>query len=129
MLFYLWGVLRGKKESCLQQMPESVNQYCAPQDIPQPIMSLPENRCSLRPITENTSEEANPVVEVPASEETRSLLTSRVVKKDCNTGGPSLVQLEHGLNSSSSHVVLSDGTNQVFFFLLHINYLIVFDYR
>ncbi|KAL8534784.1 hypothetical protein ACS0TY_010715 [Phlomoides rotata] len=112
MLFYLWGVLRGKKESCLQQMPESVNQYCTPQDIPQPIMSLPENRCSLRPITENVSEDANPLVEVPASEELRSLLTSRVVNRDCNTGGSSLVQLEHGLNSSSSFAIRSDGVKQ-----------------
>ncbi|KAL3652092.1 hypothetical protein CASFOL_001773 [Castilleja foliolosa] len=46
LLFFLWGVFRGKKESSLQQqMPESLNQICVPRNIPPPIMSLPENRC------------------------------------------------------------------------------------
>lgn len=112
MLFFLWGVFRGKKESCLQQMPESINQYCAPRDIPAPIMSLPENRCSLRPITENASQDADPVLEVPASEELRSLVSSRVVKKDCGTKVSSLDRWDHGLNSSSSHAVQSDGAKQ-----------------
>ncbi|KAI3471318.1 hypothetical protein Pfo_027981 [Paulownia fortunei] len=110
MLFFLWGVFRGKKESYLQHMPESINQFCAPRDIPPPIMSLPENICSLRPISEDlhVSEDAAPVLEVPASEELRRLLSSRVVNRDCGTKVSSLDRLDHSLNSSSSPAVRSD---------------------
>ncbi|KAK6118468.1 hypothetical protein DH2020_047735 [Rehmannia glutinosa] len=112
MLFFLWGVFRGKKESCLQQMPESLNQFCAPRDIPPPIMSLPENRCSLRPIAVDLhgSEDAAPVLELPASEELRRLLSSRVANRDCGT--KSLDQLDHRLNSSSSPAVQGDSANR-----------------
>ncbi|KAK4436126.1 hypothetical protein Salat_0776300 [Sesamum alatum] len=99
MLFFLWGVFRGKKDSCLQKMPESVNQCSAPLDIPPPIMSLPENRCSLGPITDDVlvSEDAAPVLEVPASEELQSLLSSRAL-----TNVSSLDKLNHRPNTSST---------------------------
>ncbi|KAL0403358.1 UNVERIFIED_CONTAM: hypothetical protein Sradi_1976600 [Sesamum radiatum] len=109
MLFFLWGVFRGKKESCLQKMPESLNQCCAPRDIPPPIMSLPENRCSLGPITEDllAGEDAAPVLEVPASEELRSLLSSRAV-----ASVSSLDPLNHRLNSSSTLAGESESAKQ-----------------
>ncbi|KAL0452282.1 UNVERIFIED_CONTAM: hypothetical protein Slati_1206300 [Sesamum latifolium] len=109
MLFFLWGVFRGKKESCLQKMPESLNQCCAPRDIPPPIMSLPENRCSLGPITEDllVSEDAAPVLEVPASEELRSLLSSRAV-----ANVSSLDLLNHRPNSSSTAAGESESAKQ-----------------
>ncbi|KAK4403774.1 hypothetical protein Sango_0746000 [Sesamum angolense] len=109
MLFFLWGVFRGKKESCLQMMPESLNQCCAPRDIPPPIMSLPENRCSLGPITEDllVSEDAAPVLEVPASEEIPSVLSSRAV-----ANVSSLDPLNHGPNSSSTAAGESESAKQ-----------------
>lgn len=107
MLFFLWGVFRGKKESSLQQMPESV---IAPRDIPPPIMSLPDNRCSLRPITENASQDVHSGIEVPASEELQGL--PRVVKRDFGIYVSPLDQLSHGLNSSSSSAVQSDDAKQ-----------------
>lgn len=107
MLFFLWGVFRGKKESSLRQMPESV---IAPRDIPPPIMSLPDNRCSLRPITENASQDVHPGLEVPVSEELQGL--PRVVKRDFGIYVSPLVQLSHGLNSSSSSAVQSDDAKQ-----------------
>ncbi|KAL6527040.1 hypothetical protein OROGR_016130 [Orobanche gracilis] len=84
MLFFLWGVFRGKKESCLQSMPESLNQFRAPCSIPPPIMSLPENRCSLRPIAEDLHgrEDTAPV---PTSEELRRLLSSRAGNTESGT--------------------------------------------
>ncbi|GFQ03472.1 tyrosine-protein kinase baz1b [Phtheirospermum japonicum] len=110
MLFFLWGVFRGKKESCLQQqMPQSLNQICVPRNIPSPIMSLPENRCSLRPIAEDGSEEdaARPVLGVSASEELHRLLSSRVSSRDCDNKS-----LEHRLNASTSPAVHSDNANR-----------------
>ncbi|XP_011084637.1 uncharacterized protein LOC105166844 [Sesamum indicum] len=109
MLFFLWGVFRGKKESCLQKMPESLNQCCAPRDIPPPIMSLPENRCSLGPITEDllASEDASPVLDMPASEELRNLLSSRAV-----ASVSSLDSLNHRPNPSSTVAGESESTKQ-----------------
>ncbi|XP_057774074.1 uncharacterized protein LOC130993263 isoform X2 [Salvia miltiorrhiza] len=107
MLFFLWGVFRGKKELSLRQMPEST---IAPRDIPPPIMSLPENRCSLRPISENASQDGHPGLKVPTSEELQGL--TRVVKRDVTMDIPPLDQLGHGLNSSLSSTVKSDGAKQ-----------------
>ncbi|KAL3650138.1 hypothetical protein CASFOL_006541 [Castilleja foliolosa] len=110
LLFFLWGVFRGKKESCLQQqMPESLNQICVPQNISPPIMSLPENRCSLRRIADDGSEEdaAPPVLGATASKELQRLLSSRVASRDCDTKS-----LEHRLNASTSPAVQSDNANR-----------------
>ncbi|KAH6771025.1 hypothetical protein C2S52_015828, partial [Perilla frutescens var. hirtella] len=104
MLFFLWGVFRGKKESSVRQMPESLT---APRDIPPPIMSLPENRCSLRPITENESGDVHAGLEVPASEELHGL--PRVVKRGFGIDIFPLDQLGDGLNSSSSSALQSEG--------------------
>lgn len=113
MLFFLWGVFRGKKESCLQHMPEPLDQFCAPQDIPPPIMSLPENRCSLRPIAEDLhmTEDAAPVLEVSASEELQRLLSSKV-NEDCGTKLLSSSHLDHRPDSSFLPVVRSDSAKQ-----------------
>ncbi|CAA0817153.1 RING/FYVE/PHD zinc finger superfamily protein [Striga hermonthica] len=84
MLFFLWGVFRGK-DSCLQLMPVSPNQFCTPQSIPPPIMSLPESRCSFIPIAEDQDGSGNAVTQVletPASEELQRLLSSRVANRD-----------------------------------------------
>ncbi|KAK6129394.1 hypothetical protein DH2020_036870 [Rehmannia glutinosa] len=69
-------------------------------------------RCSLRPITVDLhgSEDAAPVLELPASEELRRLLSSRVANRDCGT--KSLDQLDHRLNSSSSPAVQGDSANR-----------------
>ncbi|KAL6501029.1 hypothetical protein OROHE_025226 [Orobanche hederae] len=98
MLFFLWGVFRGKKESCLQSMPESLNQFRAPRSIPPPIMSLPEIRCSLRPIAEDLHERED-AAPVPTSEELSRLLSSRAGNTD--SGTKSLNWLDHRLISSS----------------------------
>ncbi|KAL1550604.1 dentin sialophosphoprotein-like isoform X1 [Salvia divinorum] len=64
MFFFLWGVFRGKKEPSPRQMPEST---IAPRHIPPPIMSLPENRCSLKPISDNTSQDGPSPRQMPES--------------------------------------------------------------
>ncbi|KAL9164222.1 hypothetical protein ABFS82_06G091100 [Erythranthe guttata] len=114
MLYFLWGVFRGKKESCLQQMPEPLDQFFASRDIPAPIMSLPENRCSIRPVAEDlhTSEDAAaPVLEVPASDELHRLLLSKAVNEDRGTI-LSFDQLDHKSNASSSPIVRSESAKQ-----------------
>ncbi|PIN00364.1 hypothetical protein CDL12_27130 [Handroanthus impetiginosus] len=112
-LFFLWGVFRGKKESSLQHMPESLNQFTAPLDIPPPIMSLSENRCSPRPIGEDLSvnEDASPVVEAPASKAVQNLLSSRA-NGDCVVNESSLDELECRLSSNSSAAVQSDSAKR-----------------
>ncbi|KAI3473851.1 hypothetical protein Pfo_028032 [Paulownia fortunei] len=114
MLFFLWGVFRGKKESCLQHMPESLEQFNAPQDMPPAIVSLPENRCSLRPVGNDLpgSEHAAPAPEVLSAEELCNLWSSRTVNGDCSTKVSSLDQPDSGLNSSSSVPVQSDSAKQ-----------------
>ncbi|EYU19754.1 hypothetical protein MIMGU_mgv1a000792mg [Erythranthe guttata] len=141
MLYFLWGVFRGKKESCLQQMPEPLDQFFASRDIPAPIMSLPENRCSIRPVAEDlhTSEDAAaPVLEVPASDELHRLLLSKAVNEDRGTI-LSFDQLDHKSNASSSPIVRSESakqcqemraSSQVCLFLSHILFLtkVLLDY-
>lgn len=105
--FFLWGVFREKKEPSPQQMPEST---IAPRDIPPPIMSLPENKCSLRPVSDSASQDEHPGIEVPASEELRGL--PRAVKRDVSMDKSPLDQLGHGLNSSLSSAEKSDGPKQ-----------------
>ena len=73
-------------------------------------MSLPENKCSLRPISDNASQDEHPGVEVPASEELRGL--PRAIKSDVGMDKSPLDQLGHRLNSSSSSVEKSDGPKQ-----------------
>ncbi|KAL3837937.1 hypothetical protein ACJIZ3_022528 [Penstemon smallii] len=109
MLFFLWGVFRGKKESSLQLMPESMKQFCAPRDISPAIMSLPENRCSLGPIpTDSASDDTVLAPKNPAPDELCSLLSSRAVNGDYGTKASSLDRSESKLNSSSTAPVQID---------------------
>ncbi|GER50508.1 RING/FYVE/PHD zinc finger-related protein [Striga asiatica] len=111
MLYFLWGVFRGKKESCLRQMPKSPNQFSAPRNIPTPIMSLPENRCSLRPIAENqngSKEAVTQVLEMPASEKLQRLLSSSNRDSDANF----VDRLDHQLNSTSPPAIQNDNANR-----------------
>ncbi|CAA0827983.1 RING/FYVE/PHD zinc finger superfamily protein [Striga hermonthica] len=111
MLYFLWGVFRGTKESCLRQMPESLNQFSAPRNIPPFIMSLPENRCSLRPIPENlngSKEAVTQVLEMPASEESQRLLSFSNRDSDANF----LDRLDHQLNSSLPPAIQNDNANR-----------------
>ncbi|KAG8390517.1 hypothetical protein BUALT_Bualt01G0091600 [Buddleja alternifolia] len=114
MLFFLWGVFKGKRESSLQHMPESLNQFCAPRDIPPAIMSLPETRCSFRPITEDLPESNNtaPMRESPASEDLHSMLSPRVVNGNCGAKISSMDRLDNRLDSNSSAAVQSDTVKQ-----------------
>ncbi|KAG6426633.1 hypothetical protein SASPL_110860 [Salvia splendens] len=107
MLFFLWGVFRGKKEPNPQKMPEST---IAPRDIPPPIMSLPENRCSLTPISDNASQDRHPGLKVPASEELQDVPS--VVKRDVGMNISLPDQLGHGLSSSSASTEKGDGPKQ-----------------
>ncbi|PIN23529.1 hypothetical protein CDL12_03777 [Handroanthus impetiginosus] len=109
MLFFLCGVFKGKKESCSENMPESVEQCKAPRDMPPMVVSLPENRCSPRPIGNDlaVSEHAVPS-EACDAEELCSLLSSRTVNGGYSTKFPSLNQLDSELNSSSSSAIQSD---------------------
>lgn len=113
-LFFLWGVFRGKKESCSQHMPESLEQFKAPQDMHPAIVSLPQNRCSLRPIGDHlpASEHAAPSPEVLGAEDLCSSLPSRTINGDCNTKISSLDQPDGGLILSSTVAVESDSAKQ-----------------
>ncbi|XP_052193581.1 uncharacterized protein LOC127802002 isoform X2 [Diospyros lotus] len=53
MLYFLWGVLRGKKVNCLQTGTGSPKEYSIEQDLPTAILSLPESICSLGPVDGN----------------------------------------------------------------------------
>ncbi|KAL2518516.1 RING/FYVE/PHD zinc finger superfamily protein [Abeliophyllum distichum] len=103
MLFFLWGVFRGKKENCSQHLPESPKQFCTPPDISPAIMSLPENRCSLGPIAKDLSacDDVSPALEVSASGKLWSSLSSEVVNGDCGTKVLSVDQLDDRLDSIS----------------------------
>lgn len=105
-MFFLWGVFRGKKELSPRHMPESIT----PRYVPPPIMSLPENRCSLGPITENASQDVHPGLEVTGSEDLRS--SPRVVNGDIGINESPLDKLGDGLNSIASSAVQIDGAKQ-----------------
>lgn len=47
MMFFLWGVFRGKRVNCLQEVSGSSKKFSGAQDLPTAIMSLPENICSV----------------------------------------------------------------------------------
>ncbi|XAR56691.1 hypothetical protein NMG60_11037266 [Bertholletia excelsa] len=47
MLHFLWGVFRGKKLHCLQDVPDSSRKYNVPTALPSDILSLPESTCPL----------------------------------------------------------------------------------
>ncbi|CAI9785545.1 unnamed protein product [Fraxinus pennsylvanica] len=103
MLFFLWGVFRGKKENCSQRLPESSTQFCTPPDIPPAIMSLPENICSLEPIAKVLSacDDVATSLEVSASGKLWSNLSSKVIKGDFGTKVLSADQLDDRLDSIS----------------------------
>lgn len=102
MLFFLWGVFRGKKENC-SHLPESSKQFSTPPDIPPAIMSLTENGCSLGPIAKDVSacDDVVQTPEVSASGKLWSLLSSKVVNGDCDTKVRSVDQLDDRLDSIS----------------------------
>ncbi|KAG8390485.1 hypothetical protein BUALT_Bualt01G0088300 [Buddleja alternifolia] len=101
MLFFLWVVFKGKREISLQHMPESLNQFCAPRDIPPAIMSLPETRCSFRPITEDLPESNNtaPMRGSPASK-TCTVCCHLVVNGNCGAKISSMDRLDNRLDSN-----------------------------
>ncbi|XP_051132998.1 uncharacterized protein LOC127252732 [Andrographis paniculata] len=113
MLFFLWGVFRGKKANCLQHMPESLKQIGAPQDIPPPVMSLPDNRCSQRPITEElpATGDVVQVIRSPTSETLPNALPSRPVNGDLVAKLSILGQVNSSVNSSSPAATLSGTEN------------------
>lgn len=115
MLFFLWGVFRGKKANCLQDLPESLKQFYAPRDIPPPIMSLPDNRCSQKPVAEDllATEDVAPVQVVPSSEKLRSLLSSSPLNGVFGAKVPFLDQVDCNVNSSSSSVHQSGAKNNL----------------
>ncbi|CAA3027488.1 uncharacterized protein LOC111399148 isoform X3 [Olea europaea subsp. europaea] len=103
MLFFLWGLFRGKKEYCSQHLPESSKQFCTPPDIPPVIMSLPENKYSLGPIAKDLSacDDVAPSLDVSASGKLWSLLSSKVVNGDFDTKVLSVDQLDDRIDSIS----------------------------
>lgn len=55
MMFFLWGVFRGKRTNCLQEVSGSSKKLSDAQNMPTAIMSVPENICSLAQIDKNVS--------------------------------------------------------------------------
>ncbi|CAK9166009.1 unnamed protein product [Ilex paraguariensis] len=94
MLFFLWGVFRGKRASCLQHMPGSTEQFSCPQDISMATISLPENTCSLGPI-DNSSSACDGACNVDVASEAHASIAlpclSEGINGDCDTKVSSLV--------------------------------------
>ena len=89
MLYFLWGVFRGKKVNCLQDASGIPKKYCMPGDLPATIISLPETMRSLGP-TDGDLRTCSKVYyvalgsECPASMES-PCLSSETINEDCDT--------------------------------------------
>ncbi|XP_057462366.1 uncharacterized protein LOC130752582 isoform X3 [Actinidia eriantha] len=89
MLYFLWGVFRGKKVNCLQDASGTPKKYCMPEDLPATIISLPETMRSLGP-TDGDLRTCSKVYyvalgsECPASMES-PCLSSETINEDCDT--------------------------------------------
>ena len=94
MLYFLWGVFRGKKMNWLQDPSGTPKKYCMPGDLPTTIISLPETMRSPGP-TEgdlSTCSKAYYVAlgsECPTSVES-PCLSSEIINEDCDTSKSSL---------------------------------------
>lgn len=113
-LFFLWGVFRGEKQSCSQHIPEPLEQFISSQDMPPAILSLPPNRCSLRPITGHllVSQQAAPAPDVLNAAELCSLLSSRTLNGDCSVKNSPSGHPDDGHFSSPEVAVRSDNAKQ-----------------
>ncbi|XP_073306533.1 uncharacterized protein [Primulina huaijiensis] len=107
MLFFIWGVFRAKKGSCLRNMPDTLKQFSAPQNIPPSIMSVPGNRCILRPLTKDllASDDISSESKVHASENLCDAMSTKAVNGDCGPKVSSLDWLDGRQNSSYSTTV------------------------
>lgn len=88
MLYYLWGVFRGKRVNCSQQVPASPKKLYIPGNTPTAIMSLPDNICSTRPIDEDLlmrdmTRDATP--KVHALIDLPSVASTETTNGDCDT--------------------------------------------
>ncbi|CAN4085524.1 unnamed protein product [Withania somnifera] len=69
MMFFLWGVFRPKKVSCMQHMQATEKPSLVTLDIPKSVMPFPENIRCLRPVDNVTSGSVSLDGEVTASKE------------------------------------------------------------
>ncbi|XP_075495151.1 ASI1-immunoprecipitated protein 2-like isoform X3 [Primulina tabacum] len=106
-LFFLWGVFRAKKGSCLRNMPDTLKQFSAPQNIPPSIMSVPGNRCILRPVTKDllAGDDISSERKVNASENLCDAMLTKAVNGDCGLKASSLDCFVGRQNSSFSTAV------------------------
>ncbi|XP_057478874.1 uncharacterized protein LOC130766198 isoform X3 [Actinidia eriantha] len=94
MLYFLWGVFRGKKVNWLQDPSGTPKKYCMPGDVLTTIISLPETMRSPGPTERDlsTCSKAYYVAlgsECPASVES-PCLSSEIINEDCDTSKSSL---------------------------------------
>ncbi|XP_060204114.1 protein PARALOG OF AIPP2-like isoform X2 [Lycium barbarum] len=107
MMFFLWGVFRVKKASCMQHMQAAGKPSLAPQDIPKSVVSFPENVHCLRPVDNVTSANVSMDGEVIASKESGCPLVNGNVDSKVSQvckGDSADTNVEHLERSSMSTV-------------------------
>ncbi|KZV40935.1 hypothetical protein F511_05180 [Dorcoceras hygrometricum] len=104
MLFFLWGVFRAKKGSCLPNMPDTLKQFFAPQNVPPSIIPVPGDRYMLRPVSKDllATDDKSSEPKVHASESLCDTMLTEAVNGDCGSKVSSSDGLDGWQNSSCS---------------------------
>ncbi|CAN4089362.1 unnamed protein product [Withania somnifera] len=110
MMFFLWGVFRVKKVSCMQHMQATEKPSPVPQDIPKSVMPFPENIRCLRPVDDVTCGNVSLDGDVTASKESGCPLVNGNVDLKASQvckGDSADTNVEHLESSSMSSVLIS----------------------
>ncbi|MCD7455745.1 hypothetical protein HAX54_029422 [Datura stramonium] len=110
MMFFLWGVFRVKKVSCMQHMQATGKSSLVPQDIPKSVMPFPESIRSLGPIENVSSGNVSMDDKVIASKESGCPLVNGNVDSKASQvckGDSADANVEHLEPSSISFVATS----------------------
>nr|XP_033512248.1 uncharacterized protein LOC104097026 isoform X3 [Nicotiana tomentosiformis] len=113
MMFFLWGVFRVKKASCVQHMQATGKPFPVPQDIPKSSMPFPENVHCLGPVDNATSDNVSMDGEVIASKESGCPMVNGNVDSKASQvckGDSVAVNVEH-LEPSSVRIVPTSHLN------------------
>ncbi|KAJ8554166.1 hypothetical protein K7X08_024844 [Anisodus acutangulus] len=110
MMFFLWGVFRVKRASCMQHMQATEKPSLVPQDIPKSVMPFPEKIRYLGPVDNVTSGSVSMDGEVIASKESGCALANGNVESKASQvckGDTADANVEHLEPNSMSFVPTS----------------------
>ncbi|KAK4362773.1 hypothetical protein RND71_018014 [Anisodus tanguticus] len=110
MMFFLWGVFRVKRSSCMQHMQATEKPSLVPQDIPKSVMPFPEKIRCLGPVDNVTSGSVSMDGEVIASKESGCALANGNVESKASQvckGDTADANVEHLKPNSMSFVPTS----------------------